>query len=39
MEVTDELVDPARIRIGICCIEKKMSSRPMTKILEWLSLS
>lgn len=39
MEITDELVDPSRIRIGICCIEKKMSSRPMTKILEWLSLS
>lgn len=25
------------IRVGICCREKKMNSRPMRKILEWLS--
>jgi len=27
------------IRVGICCREKKMGSRPMQKILGWLSKS
>lgn len=27
------------IRIGVCCREKKMNSRPMRKILGWLSES
>ena len=28
---------PTKIRLGICCREKKLGSRPMRKILEWLS--
>jgi uncharacterized protein YlxP (DUF503 family) len=27
------------IRFGICCMEKKMKSRPMQRILEWLEKS
>jgi inositol hexakisphosphate/diphosphoinositol-pentakisphosphate kinase len=28
-----------KIRLAICCREKKMNSRPMLKILEWISQS
>ena len=31
-----ETPNSIRIRVGICCLEKKMKSRPMEKILSWL---
>lgn len=32
-------IENSQIRIGICCREKKMNSRPMQKILGWLEKS